>query len=112
MRNYQNKDFVNAIEQFNLILQTDGDNSAVRFYTSICYIETGQFDKAIEYLSDIVHNNNSLYQKPAEWYLGLCFLKNNRTAEAVDLFRMIADDKAHDYQKDALRILTEIDQME
>lgn len=112
LRNYQEKDFLSAIDQFNLILKADSNNSAVRFYTSICYIETGQFDQAITYLSSITHNRNSLYQKPSEWYLGLCYLKMNRTDEAVDLFRQIAGDKIHDYQQDAVKILRELDRME
>lgn len=111
LRNYQDKDFLNAIDQFNLILQADSNNSAVRFYTSLCYIETGQFDQAIAYLSAITQNHNSLYQKPSEWYLGLCYLKMNHTDQAVDLFRQIADDKIHDYQQDAKQILREIDRM-
>ncbi len=108
LRNYQHKDFMNAIGQFNQILQTDPENSAVRFYTSICYIETGQFDQAITYLSAVAGNDNSLYNKPSEWYLGLCYLKMSRTDQAIGLFRKIAADPIHDYQKDAQKILSEL----
>ncbi|MBP6977600.1 MAG: tetratricopeptide repeat protein [Bacteroidales bacterium] len=108
LRNYQDKDFIQAIEQFNQILETDSRNSAVQFYASICYIETGQFDDAIRYLSDITSNTNSLYNKPAEWYLGLCYLKTGRTNEATEIFRKIASDPIHDFQKDAAKILSEL----
>lgn len=108
LRNYQNKDYEKAIEQFNIILLNDPDNSAVRFYTSISYIETKQFDQAITYLTDISTNNRSAYQKPSEWFLALCYLKIGKQPEAADLFRQIAGDNSHDYQDDAKRILKEI----
>jgi tetratricopeptide (TPR) repeat protein len=111
LRLFQHKDFLPAIEHFNFILQGDPDNSAVRFYASICYIETGQFGQAIDYLSQIAQNNNSLYRKSAEWYLALCYMKINETDRAVDLFRHIANDKIHDYQKDAVQILKDLNRM-
>ena len=108
LRLFQNKDFIHAVEHFDLILQGDPDNSAVRFYQSICHIETDQFGKAIINLSEIARNNNSLYRRSAEWYLALCYLKIGETERAVDLFRHIADDKIHDYQEDAAQILREL----
>ncbi|HNS17637.1 MAG TPA: tetratricopeptide repeat protein [Bacteroidales bacterium] len=108
LRSYQDRDFTVAIEQFNKILQTDSDNSAVRFYAGICYIEAGQLENATAYLSEIAGNPNSLYKKPAEWYLALCYLKVNRTEDAIALFQKIANDQIHDYQKDADKILTEL----
>lgn len=108
LRLFQNKDFLPAIDHFNIILQGDPDNSAVSFYQSICYIETGQFGQAIINLEEIAHNNNSLYRRSAEWYLALCYLKIGETERAVDMFRRIADDKIHDYQEDAEQILRDL----
>lgn len=111
LRFFQKEDFLPAVEHFNIILQGDPNNSAVRFYASICYIETGQFGQAIAYLSQIAQNNNSLYRKSAEWYLALCYLKIDETERAVGLFQHIAGDKIHDYQKDAAQILKELNRM-
>ena len=111
LRLFQNKEFQQANDYFSLILQGDPNNSAVRFYSSICFIETSQYDQAITQLSQIAQNPNSLYRKSAEWYLALCYLRINQTEKAVGLFRQIADDHIHDYQKDAIRILEELNQI-
>ncbi|MDD5506863.1 MAG: tetratricopeptide repeat protein [Bacteroidales bacterium] len=111
LRLFQKKDFLPAIEYFDLILQGNPDDYAVRFYQSICYIETGQFGPAITSLSQIARNNSSLYRRSAEWYLALCYLKIGETENAVDLFQHIAADQVHDYQKDADQILKELQRM-
>jgi tetratricopeptide (TPR) repeat protein len=108
LRNYQNRKYYEAIQQFNYILEANPDNSAIRFYTGISYIETKQFDLAAQCFDNISNNNKSLYKKSAEWYLGLCQLKLGNVDKATLIFKQIQDDPSHDFNTDATHILEEI----
>jgi tetratricopeptide (TPR) repeat protein len=111
LKNYQNRNYSEAIKQFNIILESEPDNSAIRFYTGISYIETKQYDKAAGYFENISLNNNSLYKKSAEWYLGLCQLKLGNKEKAVEIFNRIKNDASHDFNLDAMEILREIESL-
>jgi len=103
---YENKEYTSAIDLFSQVLQTDGENIPVQFYSGISYIELGQYRDALYPFKFIMANQQNLYVERAEWYAALCYLILNENENAVDLFRKISHsqssykDKAHAILKD------------
>jgi hypothetical protein len=102
---YENKEYNTALELFSQVLQNDGDNIPVQFYSGISNIELGQYRDALLPFNFIMEHRQNLYIERAEWYAALCYLKLNEIDYAVDLFRQISHsnsfykDKAHEILK-------------
>jgi hypothetical protein len=102
---YENKEYNTALELFSQVLQNDGDNIPVQFYSGISNIELGQYRDALLPFNFIMEHRQNLYIERAEWYAALCYLKLNEIDYAVDLFRKISHsnsfykDKAHEILK-------------
>lgn len=105
---FQEKDYKAANKLFSIILQSEADNTAAWFYNGIACIETGQFDFASKSFQHIIADNNSFYIEHAEWYLGLCYLKNNETNEAIAEFQKIASENRNYHKVDAQLILAKL----
>lgn len=108
LRNYQQKNYEQAILLFNDVLITDPNNSAIRFYTGISFIETEKFTDAISCFQEIIRNNHSLYVEPAEWHLGLSYLRNGDEDLAVAQFKKVAADDISYYNSKATEILKQM----
>lgn len=91
-----------AIEFSNAMLK---DNSAIipRFYMGITQLELGNYDQAINLLSE---GSGSLgeYGKDAGWYLGLAYLKTGEKGKASSCFEILAQTPGF-YQERADKIL-------
>lgn len=81
---FQQRDYQGASLLFAEILDKDSSNIAVWFYNGISYIETNRIDDALKAFRYIVDDKNNLYVEHAEWYLGLCYLKNEQIDFAVE----------------------------
>lgn len=108
LRNYQQKNYEQAILLFNDILITDPNNSAIRFYTGISFIETEKFAEAISCFQEIIKNNHSLYVEPAEWHLGLSYLRNGEEEMATAQFKKVAANDISYYNSKATEILKQM----
>ncbi len=103
---YENKEYTSALEMFGQVLDDDGNNIPVQFYSGISNIELGQYRNALHPFNFIIEHNQNLYVERAEWYTALCYLKLNENERAVDLFRKISHsnsskkDQAHEILKD------------
>ncbi|MCU0474325.1 MAG: hypothetical protein MUC93_13350 [Bacteroidales bacterium] len=91
-----------AIEFSNALLK---DNSAIipRFYLGITQLELGNYDQAINLLSEVLGSLGE-YGKDAEWYLGLAYLKTGEKGKASACFEILAQTSGF-YQKRADKIL-------
>jgi hypothetical protein len=102
---YENKEYVSALDLFAQVLESDGDNIPVHFYSGISNIELGQYRNALAPFNFIMEHKQNLYIERAEWYAALCYLKLNDNEHAVELFRKISHsssfnkDKAHEILK-------------
>ena len=105
---FQEKDFKSASFMFNEILQKDSNNISVRFYYGISCIETGNYDESVKSFQYIIDNNDNLYIEHAQWYLGLCYLKNEQKNKAIEKFKSISLDPDNCHQKEAENILKDL----
>jgi Tfp pilus assembly protein PilF len=107
---FQQKDFALASDLFNKILEKDNSNIAVWFYYGIANIETKNYTNSIKAFNTIITQNDNLYIEHAEWYLGLCYLKNNQKEKAVGQFTLVASNPDNFHNQEAKNILEKLKQ--
>lgn len=105
---FQQKDFTKASELFKSILDKDNSNIAVWFYYGISNIETQNYKNAIQAFNTIIKQNDNLYIEHAEWFLGLCYLKNNQKDKAIDQFVVVASNPDNFHRQEAKNILEKL----
>ncbi len=105
---FQQKDFRAASVLFKRILEKDNNNMAVWFYYGISNIETTNYDNSIKAFDVIIKQNDNLYIEHAQWFLGLCYLKNNQKDKAVDQFSIVASDPDNFHRQEAKDILEKL----
>ena len=105
---FQQKDFRTASVLFKSILDKDNNNIAVWFYYGISNIETKNYDNSIKAFNTIIKQNDNLYIEHAEWYLGLCYLKNNQKDKAIDQFVVVASNPDNFHRQEAKNILDKL----
>jgi tetratricopeptide (TPR) repeat protein len=88
---YLKGEYENATERFNDLLTANPDDSMALFYAAIAYIETGEYQKAIDHFKYIINNEYYPYFYHAQWYLGLTYLKLEETDKALHQFNTIID---------------------
>jgi tetratricopeptide (TPR) repeat protein len=105
---FQQKDYRTASTLFKHILDKDNSNIAVWFYYGIANIETKNYDNSIKAFNTIIKQNDNLYIEHAEWYLGLCYLKNNQKDKAIDQFVVVASNPDNFHHQEAKNILDKL----
>jgi len=105
---FQQKEYATASVLFKSILDQDNSNIAVWFYYGISNIETANYDVAVKAFNTIILQNDNLYIEHAEWYLGLCYLKNNQKEKAIDQFNVVATSADNFHQQEAKNILEKL----
>ena len=105
---FQQKDFAKASVLFKKILDKDNSNIAVWFYYGISNIETKNFNNSINAFKTIILQNDNLYIEHAEWYLGLCYLKNNQKEKAITQFEVVASNPDNFHRQEAKNILEKL----
>jgi tetratricopeptide (TPR) repeat protein len=105
---FQQKDFAKASSLFKSLLDKDNSNIAVWFYYGISNIETKNFNTSIKAFNTIIRQNDNLYIEHAEWYLGLCYLKNNLKAKAIAQFVAVASNPDNFHRQEAINILEKL----
>lgn len=69
MEAYSDRDFETAVA----LWQDMPSNDTIQFYLGLAFIETGQFESALESLKKV--DSGSVFNQQKNWYLGLTFLK-------------------------------------
>jgi transcription elongation factor GreA-like protein len=105
---FQQKDFAQASVLFRSLLNKDKSNIAVWFYYGISNIETKNFTNSINAFNTIISQNDNLYVEHAEWYLGLCYLKNNYKNKAIRQFMAVASNPDNFHRQEAKNILEKL----
>jgi hypothetical protein len=105
---FQQKDFTTASSLFKSILDKDNSNIAVWFYYGISNIEIRNYENSINAFQTIIDQNDNLYIEHAEWYIGLCYLKNNQKDKAIGQFADVASNPDNFHHQEAKNILEKL----
>jgi len=84
--------FISIIDQYG---STKAGNLS-NYYAGICYLNMGQFDKTIEYLSDFSTDDKMLYPI-SQGAIGDANLELGKNEEALTFYKKAADDKPNDF---------------
>jgi len=74
------------------------------FYSGLTYMQMGQWEAAVEKLKEAISYGETKMEKPARWYLGLCFLRIEDSKSARGQFEILASTK-NEYTARSRRIL-------
>jgi tetratricopeptide (TPR) repeat protein len=107
IQDYDKSNYKAAIVKFEKIIQADATNTAARFFVGVSYIEVKNYTKAIENLQYVINKNDTAFVEHAQWYLALCFVKNNQKGDALPLLNKIASSSNY-YKPQAMDILKKL----
>lgn len=100
---YHEKKYDHAIE----LLHSQTNNILAKYYLGLSYLETDNIDNAITTFEAIIDHKNNLFIEQAEWYLSLCYIKNNEDDKAKEMLNKIINSKSI-YKEKAENILKRI----
>lgn len=84
--------FLKIIEQYG---STKAGNLSY-YYAGVCYLNTGKFDKAIEYLSDFSTDDKLLYPI-SQGAIGDANMELGKTEEALAFYKKAADEQPNEF---------------
>lgn len=100
IQQFKDKDYNAVIYTFQSLPAT---NNREKFLAAYAWHETGNYNKAINVLQQILNNNNRagtrIYNDEAEFYLGLSHLKMKNYKAAFTYFKKIRDNTSHTFHE-------------
>lgn len=102
---YEQEEYQLAADLLLKQIKAGQDNDTVKFYLAQTYMAMDKTTEAISYLQQI--SENSRFHEPAEWYLGLAYLRNKKPAEAKVQFSQIAA-SGSSYAREATELLSKL----
>lgn len=106
---YREKKYAEASTQYNKAingLEYSQIPENILFYSSMCLIETKQYDKVVnsfEYLFD----NGVYYPDQAGWYLALVYIEEGKREEAKFVLQKLIDDNT-EYKEQSAELLNKL----
>ena len=88
---FNDKNFIQAEKEFELLLKTDATNQEFQLYKAISEIELNKFNESEKALKNI-SSGNSVYKHQATWYLALIKLKQKEYKECATILHTIPQD--------------------
>lgn len=104
---YNEKDYISAIEVFEMLLEEDQSQVGLNLYSGISHMEIEQFDEANKKFKKVLANQPNPFVESANWYLGMCYIMTNERAKAATQFELLANADGY-YQDNAKKILNRI----
>lgn len=112
--NNETTDITQAFNRNDFRLVTDlyrsSSNPGQRehFLAGYAYMQTGSYDQALAAFNNITSANNTttepLYQDEADYYSGLCLIRQGNYAGAYAIFSVIHDQPQHTYHDEISRL--------
>lgn len=76
-------------ESINYFEQLPTSITAV-YYSGVAHMELNEYEVAIYKFDQVISDYLNVFYDQANWYKGLCLLKQNKTAEAKNIFQSIS----------------------
>nr|WP_321407961.1 hypothetical protein [uncultured Carboxylicivirga sp.] len=101
---YQSGNTKSALDEFQRLKIDNSEMSG--FFSALCQIELGNIIEAEREL-ELISKDAVFYSEHIDWYLSLCYLKQEKLPEAKALFQHIAEGN-NEYADKAIRILKKL----
>jgi len=102
---YDQKNYTIAIELFKSLPNYATDQT-ITFYLAIACLAKDDSQQATKHLLSLLNKNPTINDK-VKWYLGLCYLKENKNSLARAYFKDLSETE-NSYTQKAIRILKKI----
>lgn len=83
MIDYKTKNYDKAIASWKQMEAASPQNDTLHYFIGSAFLAKNLPDSAITYLRKVIADTSSVFLNDAYWYLGLAFLKEKNTAEAI-----------------------------
>lgn len=97
--------YLNEVDEIEV-----SDSNAAVFYIALSNIGAGNANTAIKQLKEIRVDNNTIFQKPADWYLALGYLRFNDIEGTKQQLKVIIKDTKHEYNAKAKELLKQFEE--
>lgn len=105
---YKAKQYATSIPQFEAYLERQPEDAEAILYAGIACLESGQLQKADDYLTTVRINSERLFED-STWYLVLAKIKSAKTAEAIQLLEeLIKKNETGFYAEQARQLLFQL----
>ena len=108
MRAYDGQQYMQALALFEQGNVASASDPGYTFYYAASYLGLNQEQQAIPLLEQVAQRTESLFYRPALWYLALAHLKRGDTATALPYLREVATSEG-DYTREAQELLKELE---
>lgn len=88
---FEAHNFNQTLALINNLDLTTKTSPKIRLIHGCTLMEMNQFEDAINIFKQFESEDYTLYTETAEWYKGLCYLKNDNTEQAIKTFKLISD---------------------
>lgn len=105
---YEAKDYIVAIPLLESILKMESQNSEVELILGDCLLSINKTEEAIEHFNAVIARKTNLYNDPAQWFLALSYLKQNKIEACQKTLQSLIQDPQADYYKEAKALLSKI----
>ena len=107
---YEAKNYHKAINLFNSV--KNPDQVYIDFYKGICFLAINKPEESIDLLKSVaetndLNNKHKGFNKKAQWYLALAYVKINDDQNAIKELTEIINDPAENIRKDAANEILE-----
>lgn len=86
---FNSQQYDNAIKLFNVLTKHNANDVNALFYGGVCYFNTNNSEKALDYFTRVLSNSNGSFYEEAKWYKAQTYLKKRDTDNARKLFAEI-----------------------
>lgn len=87
MIDYKTGNYQAALTSWEKLLSADNKNDTLNYFAGMACLAIDSAAKAVEHLQIVTQNKQSVFEKEANWYLGLALLKEKHTIEAAAAIR-------------------------
>lgn len=98
---YENGAYAEAEKLFSQLSDSPAFTPDIQFYQSLVLLENGKNNEAQAILEKLILQSDFQFQKQAEWYLALAYLKVDNREKTDILLEKISKDAGHPFGKEA-----------
>lgn len=86
MVDYKQKKYDTAINKWSPLLKNKPENDTLNYFLGVAHLANDNESEAVRYLKTVLKNHKSAFQNEAYFYLGLSYLKMDKTDLAIESF--------------------------
>lgn len=105
---YNEKNYSAAIPLLRNILKTEPQNSEVELVLGDCLLSTNKTKEAMVHFNSILERKTNLYNDPAQWFLALSYLKQNKIEACKKALENLTKNAKADYHQEAKELFSKL----